>query len=490
MNLLNQCSTYSPLSWTGIDPVALFPRGCVVMVRGQIRDRTLGWAGRISCTLRLSVGDLTLHANRDTLPLHIVNDSWVQVKLMRRLCDELPAMQLLSASVTAPEPGLTSWLPVSRPHHGHHLLRLRHLLGTMTPGLQAIFMAVMADARLEPGFLQRVAASDHHVCPGGHFDQCVEAAELAYRQPGLDPQERGLAALGALLFDLGKILDQQVRPDRSRCGEALVAHSASLTCLEPALCAVSPFEPVLVESVRALFAGGDLAPATSDRELGLPQAVRQAVRQAVQQSWCFDDPASLNAHGATELAPAELSAPHSEPPVAQASEPAPAPSDRAPQPEPAVVVRAAVAGKLAPRAFSVQWAAGFADGEGSICIVKQTYTDPKRRFNYRLVFSIVQNNLQVLEQFLQGLGIAGAIYAVKRTLQHNKQVYTLNYSGVKALQVIAALEPYLVRKLPEAQAALAYWVHGLGGMHPGPKGWPSEVLSIRESYYQKLRRLK
>jgi hypothetical protein len=145
-----------------------------------------------------------------------------------------------------------------------------------------------------------------------------------------------------------------------------------------------------------------------------------------------------------------------------------------------------------PRNFSLEWAAGFADGEGCISLAKQRYlNNPARGISYRLAFCIVQNDLQVLEHFQGGMGIPSRIYPVKRLMQHNRQIYTLNYTGKKALELIRTLQPYLVRKQLEAQAALDYWIEGQCGQRPkGMRSWPSDVIATRERYFQKLKTLK
>ena len=141
--------------------------------------------------------------------------------------------------------------------------------------------------------------------------------------------------------------------------------------------------------------------------------------------------------------------------------------------------------------FTNAWAAGFCDGEGSIFIFKQTYSkDPRRNPAYRLGLTISQNNWEVLEYFLEGVGVHGKIYRTKRTIGQNRQVYSLQYIGVDARNVIALLQPYLKRKQIEAQVALNYWKFAEGGRRPGPKGWPPCVLRTRERFYQKLKALK
>lgn len=139
--------------------------------------------------------------------------------------------------------------------------------------------------------------------------------------------------------------------------------------------------------------------------------------------------------------------------------------------------------------FSIEWAAGFADGEACIHIARQTYRG-KRKDTYCLRVYIVQNDLEVLEHFRDGVGIDAPIYKVKRTAQHNKQVYTLNFEGRKAMALIALLMPHLVRKREEAKVAWAYWVESRVGLRPGRNSLPPEVTALRERLYLKLRSLK
>ncbi|MDP3626117.1 MAG: hypothetical protein Q8S12_05960 [Hydrogenophaga sp.] len=137
---------------------------------------------------------------------------------------------------------------------------------------------------------------------------------------------------------------------------------------------------------------------------------------------------------------------------------------------------------------SLEWAAGMLDGDGCIAIVKQPY--PDRNPIYRLTVSVCQNCLQTLEHFRRSVGVDGVIYAVKRKLEHNKQVYTLNYSGPRALLVIRRLRALLVRKRPEAQVAISFCLNGQISRRFGPHGVPREVEAVRVAHYLKLRALK
>lgn len=144
-------------------------------------------------------------------------------------------------------------------------------------------------------------------------------------------------------------------------------------------------------------------------------------------------------------------------------------------------------GAGAPRP-SLEWAAGMLDGDGCIAVIRQPFRN--RRPIYRLIVSVVQNCRQTLEHFRRCVGVDGVIYDVKRKLEHNKQVYTLNYSGPKALLVIRRLRAYLVRKRLEALVAISFCLNGQISRRFGPRGVPPDVEAVRVAHYLKLRALK
>ncbi len=137
---------------------------------------------------------------------------------------------------------------------------------------------------------------------------------------------------------------------------------------------------------------------------------------------------------------------------------------------------------------SLSWAAGMLDGDGCVAIVRQTY--PDRNANYRLVVQVTQNCLQTLQHFRSCVGVTAPIHEVKRRIGHNRQVYTLNYAGPKALLVLQRLRAHLVRKRPEAEVALSFIEKGQVGRRFGPRGVPPQLEAIRISHYNKLRALK
>ena len=126
--------------------------------------------------------------------------------------------------------------------------------------------------------------------------------------------------------------------------------------------------------------------------------------------------------------------------------------------------------------LQLAWAAGFIDGEGCVHITRQRHAG-RARCSYRLGVFITQNDKSVLEHLRQVLGIDAPIFALKRASNHKRQCYTLNYTGKRALRLLAVLRDFLHRKRAEAQAALDFWVQGGMDQHFGAKGTPNFARS-------------
>ena len=295
MYTLNQPTAPRPNLSNAAFPASLFPTGVVFTVIGQIHRWHLGWAGRIDCGLRLSIGDLVLRANRDTLPMEIGDGNWVRVKLLSPH-DDTSAMHVLSAVATVPAPGETSWVPVSLYHRIAGMRELRRLLSTLEPGLQGLFMSLMLDRQVQRQFFWRTAASDHDCYNGGLFDQSIRAARLASEETYDNPHDRGLVTLASLLWDLGKVSDGRLREDRSRGWPELQPHVTTSLRLRRPLELLAQSHPSLAREFAALLAGPDaaIAPITN-RTAGL----RRQVHRAVHESWGPVEPSlvSINTSG-------------------------------------------------------------------------------------------------------------------------------------------------------------------------------------------------
>ena len=294
MNVMNQPAAAHPIHLNAAFPASLFPKGVVFTVIGQIHHWHLGWAGRIECGLRLSIGNLALRANRDTLPMEIGNDSWVRVKLMHRH-DEDSAMHVLSAVSTVPVPGETSWVPVCLYHRSAGMRELRRLLSTLEPGLQGFFFSLMLGRQVQRQFFWRPAAADHGIFPGALFDVSVGAAFLANSAEYCDSHDRGLATLASLLWDIGKVADGRLREDLMRGWPELQPDVNTRRLLNRPLELLKRSHPSLAQEIAALLAGPEapIAPLTNRTS-----ALRREVHRAVSGSWGFAD-ASLIAGAAS-----------------------------------------------------------------------------------------------------------------------------------------------------------------------------------------------
>lgn len=262
----------------GADAGLIFPKGTVTTVLGQVRRIDLGWAGSVRCRLQTSIGEMTLLGNRETLCLDREPDDWLRVRVMRRHRDE-PALHVMKSIQTMPA-SRTAWVPTSLHHREAHMRRLRTVLDRLEPAMQALFMVAMCDAVLQRRFFWRVGAADHHCYPGGLFDQSVRAAELAHAMDYPSMQERSLATLSALLFDLGEAGDERLTDDRVRRQAGLRPHSMTARCLERAMCAVEVMQPKLPNELRNVLAAPQAACVTT----ATVRLARQ-VHEAVLQSW-------------------------------------------------------------------------------------------------------------------------------------------------------------------------------------------------------------
>jgi len=139
--------------------------------------------------------------------------------------------------------------------------------------------------------------------------------------------------------------------------------------------------------------------------------------------------------------------------------------------------------------LSLAWAAGFVDGDGCIGIAKQKYKD-RDTVCHRLKFSIVQNNLEVLEELQSIIGESSFIAKQKRDSKSNRQAYALVYDSAHALRAIKKLKPFMRRKQYEAEIAIRMWTEGKMSKRPGPKGWTADIYDIREKWAKKLSKLK
>lgn len=139
--------------------------------------------------------------------------------------------------------------------------------------------------------------------------------------------------------------------------------------------------------------------------------------------------------------------------------------------------------------LELAWCAGLFDGDGCVIISKQLQPG-RKNLSYRLTLSVVQNCYSTIDHFRSILGLPHCLVEIRRTVQHNRQIYDLRFDGLHAVAALRLLQPCLIRKAIEAQVALEFWTAGSMGVLPGRNGLPTDVWATREKYFRKMKKLK
>ena len=284
-----------------LDLSHLFRMTPIMTVLARVQDWKYAWPGTITCTLVLSIGSVQIATDRDHLPTEIEEGDWVVAKLMwaRGVGSAgSTTARLLSATQVRLQKSdpRTSWWPTAVCERKAHLHRLRHLLSRLEPALQAIFMAVLAKKEVQHRFFNRIAALDHHLYPGGLFDQSVQAGEAVFRQKCLDPRRRQIAVLAALLYDIGKVSEDSILTDGPRLRLGMQAHALTTGHLHHALHHVDRHDPALVATFLDLLKGCSWTERLSPP--AVPRNLKQHLHQALRQSWVVKPPRDVNPPGA------------------------------------------------------------------------------------------------------------------------------------------------------------------------------------------------
>lgn len=141
------------------------------------------------------------------------------------------------------------------------------------------------------------------------------------------------------------------------------------------------------------------------------------------------------------------------------------------------------------RDTKLAYCAGLFDGDGAVLISRQQLPGRKNR-TYRLTLSVVQNCYRTLARFRDVIGQQHCLVEIRRTKQHNRQIYDIRYDGRHAVAALQLMLPHLVRKKIEAEVAIDFWTDARMGVYPGPKGLPPEVWETRDRFFRKMRDLK
>jgi hypothetical protein len=267
-----------------IDVSSLFPRIGIATVKGRVSDCIITALGSAAFTLRMSFADVHVAAPPEVLDGIPEEGDLLQVRLVQRrpgsccplsVIEAAPATQLYERE--------TSWVADKSCMRVQHLASLRRLLSTLSPPLQAIFFGITVEPGVQRRLFSRIGAIDHHVYPGGLFDQSVRAAEMARLGWHASEEERQRATLAALLFDIGKVWDTRLEFDRPRTQAELAPHRLTVAGAARAVDAVGQSHPEAAQAVRVLLASEQ--DATGWAGMGSWSRLRAIVREVVRASW-------------------------------------------------------------------------------------------------------------------------------------------------------------------------------------------------------------
>ena len=131
--------------------------------------------------------------------------------------------------------------------------------------------------------------------------------------------------------------------------------------------------------------------------------------------------------------------------------------------------------------FTIEWLAGFFDGEGSIGIYLRNTNKQKTKKYYVLVISLAQSGLigEKICKTLQSI-YGGSVYCQQSV---NKPQWKWNISANKAADFLYVIKPYLINKKEEAE--LGFLFQGLldkNEFNPEAKDFAAQLKTCKLNY--------
>ena len=128
------------------------------------------------------------------------------------------------------------------------------------------------------------------------------------------------------------------------------------------------------------------------------------------------------------------------------------------------------------------WAAGFFDGEGSVIVEMSKEKKCKHGFRTSLHATVTQTSLPCLQLYLERFG--GSIHTSENRTPNGRR-WAVQHRWVvrnqEALDFLAAIEPFVVVKKEQVQAALKYPMYSADGKKYGnaKNPIPDDVMQAR-----------
>lgn len=140
--------------------------------------------------------------------------------------------------------------------------------------------------------------------------------------------------------------------------------------------------------------------------------------------------------------------------------------------------------------ISLEWFAGFFDGEGNAAIARSSSTPKALRISgskspvYNLLVAVSNTKENVLCLFRDKFG--GSISPIYKTNPHHSTIYRWTISGKKGLDFLNLVYPFLQIKNKEVEIARKFMALPKS---LGSHGVPLSLTQLRESYLREIKLL-
>lgn len=139
------------------------------------------------------------------------------------------------------------------------------------------------------------------------------------------------------------------------------------------------------------------------------------------------------------------------------------------------------------------WAAGFFDGEGTVIVEMSKQKGCKHGFRTVLHAAVTQTSTPCLQLYLEKFG--GSIITSENRTPNGRR-WSVQYRWIvrneAAMQFLRAIEPYVVVKKEQVQAALKYPLYSANGKKFGNTAnpIPDDVMAARLAIRELLQKIR
>ena len=139
--------------------------------------------------------------------------------------------------------------------------------------------------------------------------------------------------------------------------------------------------------------------------------------------------------------------------------------------------------------LTLEWLAGFFDGEGCVCLRRQTLRGEFKGWSLRV--NVTQANLELISAIVHKFSASYGPYRKPRSTRSGKEsiVYECGWYGPNAKEFLLMLLPLVVVKRQQVEIGLEYLSTLINNRTNGSKHVPEEIATKRDSLVNRMRAL-